>query len=377
MKRRILHVIDAVDEGGAEVVLYHVIRKLKHRFDFGVAVLGAFGKLSSAYNSLEIPIYNYSSRRWNPLTLLKLIKTIRYENYDLLHCWLYKSSILGPLAAMWMNRRSIIHDQSDVYPQPLIKMYFPNPLVRFIYLSIYRYVVKVPDRIIVLTPDTCQAYKKYYSVCSERIIILPNMIDPCQFTLQKDYGILKKELGIPADTQLVSMIARLHPQKDWYTFLQVAEHVQKEFGRKCLFLIIGLGPEESKLRDYVESHRIHNVMFLGYRKDIPHVLHNSDIFLFTSTHEPFGIVILEAMACGCPVVSTRSSGPVSIVENGVDGLLSDVGDIQGLTSHTVRLLKDKEFARKLTQNARQKITGKYNLELFSARIERIYEEILG
>lgn len=377
MKRRILHVIDAIDEGGAEVILYHIIRKLKHRFDFGVAVLGTFGKLSNAYTSLEIPIYKYGSRRWNPLTILKLIKTIRYGNYDLLHCWLYKSSILGPLAARWKNRRSIIHDQSDVYPQPLMKMYFPNPLVRFFYLSIYRYMVKISDGIIVLTPDTCQSYKKHYSVCPERIIILPNMIDTSQFTLQKDCGALKKELGVPADAQLVSMIARLHPQKGWNTFLQVAQQVQKEFGRTCLFLIIGLGPEEKKLRDYVESHRIQNVVFMGYRKDIPYLLHNSDIFLLTSTHEPFGIVILEAMACGCPVVSTRSSGPASIVEDGVDGLLSDTGDVQGLTNHILRLLKDKAFAHKLTQNARQKITDNYNLELFSSRVESIYEKISG
>jgi glycosyltransferase involved in cell wall biosynthesis len=377
MKRRILHVIDAIDEGGAEVVLYQIISKLKHRFDFGVAVLGKFGKLSDSYTSLEIPIYKYGSRRWNPLTLLKLIKTIRYGNYDLLHCWLYKSSILGPLATRWKNRKSIIHDQSDVYPQPLIKMYFPNPLVRFMYLSIYRSIVKIPDRIIVLTPDTCQSYMKHYSVCPEKITILPNMIDSHQFSSQEDSGAFKKELGIPAETKLVSMIARLHPQKDWYTFLQVAQQVQKEFGKTCLFLIIGLGPEEKKLRDYVETHRIQNVMFLGYREDVPHLLHSSDIFILTSTHEPFGIVILEAMACGCPVVSTRSSGPVSIVEDGVDGLLSAVGDVQGLTNHIVRLLKDKECAQKLAHNARKKVTEKYNVDFFSSRVESIYEDILG
>jgi len=377
MKRRILHVIDAIDEGGAEVVLYQIISKLKHRFDFGVAVLGKFGKLSDSYTSLEIPIYKYGSRRWNPLTLLKLMKTIHQGNYDLIHCHLYKSSIIGPIASLCSSCRSILHDHGDIYPQPLMKMYFPNPLVRFIYLSIYRYFVKIPDRIIVLTPDTYQSYMKHYSVCPEKIAILPNMIDTCQFSSQEDSGALKKELGVPAETKLVSMIARLHPQKDWNTFLQVAQQVQKEFGRTCLFLIIGLGPEESKLRDYVESHGIQNVMFLGYRKDIPNVLHNSDIFLLTSTHEPFGIVILEAMACGCPVVSTRSSGPASIVEDGVDGLLSEVGDVQGLTNHILRLLKDEEFAHKLTQNARQKTADKYNLELFSSRVGNIYEGILG
>lgn len=377
MKRRILHVIDAIDGGGAEVILYHIISKLNRRFDFGVAVLGKFGKLSDAYTALEIPVYKYGNRRWSPLTILKLIKTIHQGNYDLLHCHLYKSSIIGPIATLYSNTRSILHDHCDIYPQPLMKMYFPNPLVRFVYMSIYRYMVKISNKIIVLTPDTCQSYKEHYAVCPERIIILPNMIDANQFSLQKDGGVLKKELGVPAETQLVSMISRLHPQKDWYTFLQVAQQVQKKFGKTCLFLIIGLGPEEKKLRDYVESHRIQNVMFLGYRKDIPHVLHNSDIFLLTSIHEPFGIVVLEAMACGCPVVSTRSSGPASIVESGVDGLLAEVGDVQALTNHILRLLKDKELAHKLTQNARQKITDDYNLELFSSQVESIYEAILG
>jgi len=61
----------------------------------------------------------------------------------------------------------------------------------------------------------------------------------------------------------------------------------------------------------------------------------------------------------------------------VDGLLSEVGDVQGLTNHIIRLLKDEAFAHKLTSNARQKTADKYSLELFSSRVERIYEEILG
>ena len=117
--------------------------------------------------------------------------------------------------------------------------------------------------------------------------------------------------------------------------------------------------------------------FLGYRQDVSNLLHNSDIFLLTSTHEPLGIVILEAMACGCPVVSTHSSGPAAIVEDGVDGLLAEVGDVQGLTNHIARLLRDEEFAHKLTRNARQKITDNYSLELFTSRIESIYGEMLG
>ena len=172
------------------------------------------------------------------------------------------------------------------------------------------------------------------------------------------------------------MVARLDPQKDWITFLETARLVQEQMDQCCGFLVVGSGPEEQRLQDYAAARNIGRVFFLNHRGDVPSLLHQADVFLLTSRREPFGIVVLEAMAAGCPVVATRSDGPNTILTDGVDGLLADVGDVQGLANHVIALLQDDGFARKLVQTARKTVANHYSLEVVSTRMANIYREVL-
>jgi glycosyltransferase involved in cell wall biosynthesis len=172
------------------------------------------------------------------------------------------------------------------------------------------------------------------------------------------------------------MVARLDPQKDWITFLETARLVQEQMDQCCAFLVVGSGAEEQRLRDYAAARNIGHVFFLHHRGDIPSLLHQADVFLLTSRREPFGIVVLEAMAAGCPVVATRSGGPDSILTHGVDGLLADVGDVQGLTNHITSLLQDDGLGRKIVEAARRTVANRYSLEAVSARMADIYREVL-
>lgn len=379
-QQRVLHVIDHTGDGGAQIVIRDLVRVLKDRFTFGVAVLGRSDRFSDDYEALGIPVYKLGDRygRWSPSPIMALIDLIRRERYDLIHTQLFKSNILGTIAANLTRRKTILHDQVGMYPQSL-QHYFSNGLVKSSYLAAYRYALRRSDRAIVLTPGTLRAYTQYYRVASQKIVVMPNAVDTQHFSpLSGVLGpaSLHAELGLPAETRLIVMIGRLEPEKDWWTFLDVARRV-REAGVSCAFLIVGGGSEEQRLREYVRDRHLDHVRFLGYRSRVIELLHQADVFLMTSRREPFGIVVVEAMAAGCPVVATRSGGPDSILTDGVDGLLAGVADGPGLANGVIRLLQDDALRSRIVQCARRTAVEHYSLEAIAERVAAVYAETLS
>ena len=133
MKRqpRVLHVIDHTGDGGAQIVIRDLVRVLKDRFTFGVAVLGRSDHFSDDYEALGIPFYKLGDRygKWNPAPIAALTNLIRREHFDLVHTQLFKSNILGTIAAQITGRKTILHDQVGMYPQSL-QHYFSSNLVK-------------------------------------------------------------------------------------------------------------------------------------------------------------------------------------------------------------------------------------------------------
>jgi glycosyltransferase involved in cell wall biosynthesis len=378
---RVLHVVDHTGDGGAQIVIRDLIRVLRDRFTFGVAILGRSDRFSDDYEALGVPVYKLGGRygRWNPSPMLALMDVIRQKDYDLIHTQLLKSNILGTLAANLTGRKIILHDHIGIYPQSLSN-YFSNSLVRSSYLKAYRYALTSCKRVIVLTPATQEVYAQYYSVAAQKIAVVPNGVDLQRFRpLPEDElsHVVRDELGLPAATRLVLMIGRLEPEKDWWTFLEVAQRVRQLTSVPCAFLIVGAGSEEQRMRDYVHDHHLDNVHYLGYRDDIVDLLRQADIFLLTSRREAFGLVVVEAMAAGCAVVATQSGGPEAILTDGVDGLLAGVGDAPTLADGVTRLLQDDMLRERLAKCAQRTAAEHYSLETIAARIAAIYSEVLS
>jgi glycosyltransferase involved in cell wall biosynthesis len=381
MKHHILHVIDHTGGGGAQVVVQYILGALKHKFSFSVAVLGRAGEFSQTYKESGIPVFELGDRgsRWSPFSLVSLLNVIDEREPDLIHTHLYKSHIMGAVAARRKGSKAILHDHAGIYPQSLRHL-FPSAVLRYTYLLAYRGALKQYDRILVLTSNDMKFYRQAYSSSHHKVMVLPNAVDLGDFgaTIEQPVGkSIHQELGLPNETKLVMMIGRLDRQKDWPTFLRTAPLIQQRVDKYCAFLVVGSGAQEQNLRDYVAVHKVQGVFFLDYRRDVASLLHQADVFILTSRREPFGIVVLEAMAAGCPVVATRSGGPESIINHGLNGLLADVGDVDALANHVTRLLQDSALRRKLIRHGRETVSDQYKLETVSARLAKIYDEVLA
>lgn len=379
MRPKILHVIDHTEEGGAQVVVRQLIENLGKEFAFSVAVLGRSGRFSEVYERLGVRVVEigHGRNRWNLFSIIELVHIIRSGGYDLVHTHLLKSNILGIFAARWAGRKVLLHDHSSVSPQ-LMKFYFRSPPLRYIYLLLHRFSLHICHRVIVLTPAAKTFSHVNYSVELGKITVVPNGVDFRQLSDQKT-GVTKSVrsvLGLTPDTRLVLMVGRLEPEKDWMTFLKVAQYVPKLTDLKYAFLIVGVGSQEGYLRLFTAENELDNVYFLGYRNDILRLLSFADVFLFTSRFEPFGIVVLEAMMVGCPVVAARSGGPESILTHEFTGLLAEVGDVEALAKEVVRLMQDRQLRCDLTRNAREIVAQSYTIEHFSSCVADIYKQVL-
>lgn len=193
---------------------------------------------------------------------------------------------------------------------------------------------------------------------------------------------VRKELDVAGAEKAVGILGRLQPWKGQHVFLRAAAKVSAR--RDTVFLVIGgaIGgfseSYPSELRALAAKLGLTDrVRFTGHRSDVPRVLSALDVFVHASAAEPFGIVIVEAMAAGVPVIATRGGGVGEIVTDGVDGLLVDFGDDAGLAAAIERMLVDESLAARLVAAARRTVTERFTVRNMADRATEFFEEAAG
>jgi glycosyltransferase involved in cell wall biosynthesis len=192
-------------------------------------------------------------------------------------------------------------------------------------------------------------------------------------------GALRTALGIPADEPLVGIAGRLTPWKGQDFFLRLAQSwCQKNAAGH--FVMIGRVFNEDQafeaaLRQFVrQNHLERRVHFASFRSDMAGVLADLDILVHASTRpEPFGRVIIEAMAAGVPVIAARAGGVPEIITHGIDGLLAEPARLDDYLAQLTTLLASPERRRELAQAGRATVQNRFTL----ARVCREFEQVIN
>ncbi len=178
----------------------------------------------------------------------------------------------------------------------------------------------------------------------------------------------------------IGIVANFAPFKRHEDFLRMAEEMLKQ--RKDLeFWLVGEDTQGSGRRGELEklAQRLgisSRVTFLGHRLDIPQILGQLHLLVVPSQFEPFGRVIIEAMACGRPVIGSNDGGIPEIIEHGKTGYLVEVGDYQGFANAALKLLGSRQGWRAMAESAAISAREKFSLTSHVKTICAIYGEVL-
>ena len=181
------------------------------------------------------------------------------------------------------------------------------------------------------------------------IAVIRDGIDPALLDVAPAH--LRAELGLPNDALLVGVLASLEDHKDHRTLLSAWQSVERAQPSAHL-LLAGDGTLRGELTAMARTLALHNVHFLGFRRDAPAVLRALDVYTLSSKLEGLGSSIIEAQWCGLPVVATSAGGIPELIEHDHTGLLVPVGDVSALAAALLRMLGDAALRQRLGAAAR-------------------------
>ncbi len=238
------------------------------------------------------------------------------------------------------------------------------------------------DRVIALTRKEKEDLTSLYGVPGEKIIVIPPGVDTHRFRPPGDKEKLKRLLGLPHKRPAVFSLGRLDERKGFDLYFHAAATViKKTRGHEPIFVLsAGAGhpdeeEERAKLERLIESLDIGKwVRWLKVLPEETLTLYYgaADVFVLPSRYEPFGIVMLEAMACGLPVVATVFGGPAEVIVNGVDGILVDPTDIDAMAEAILELLSDPEKRKSMGEKARARVVSRYSWTRVVREVWRVY-----
>jgi glycosyltransferase involved in cell wall biosynthesis len=201
-------------------------------------------------------------------------------------------------------------------------------------------------------------------------------IDMARFENSRNTGKMHKEFNLPEKQLIIGNISAIAEQKDYFTFVKTAGLLLQN-GVNAKFFIIGDGPMRAEIEAFVKQHNLtEQIIFTGFRNDVPEILPELDVFLITSQTEGLGTTILDAFACRVPVVATRGGGIPETVKEGETGLLANVHDAAHLAQQVQRVLADQELRQILTEQA-YRFLQHFRKENTARRTLEIYRQVLA
>ena len=207
----------------------------------------------------------------------------------------------------------------------------------------------------------------------KEIEVVPNFIDTKKY--ENLYSNCERELIASNNEKIITHISNIRKVKRVDDVIEIFDRIQKELPAKLV--IVGDGPEKESLENLCKKKGIdEKVLFVGNSHEVDKILCFSDLFILPSEHESFGLVALEAMVCGVPVISSNAGGLPEVNIHGESGYLSNVGNVDEMAKNALKILVNSDthqlFKRKAKENAQR-----FETKLIVPLYEEIYKKSLA
>lgn len=213
-----------------------------------------------------------------------------------------------------------------------------------------------------------------FTVPEERIKVIPNFIDTTVY--RPGLEPCHREALAPEGEKIVMHISNFRAVKRAEDVVSVFAKLTAKLPSRLV--LIGDGPERPRVLMRADELGVRDrVLFLGKHTSVHELLACADLFLLPSASESFGLVALEAMACGAPVVASNVGGLPEVIEHGTTGYMFDIGDIDGMAEAGLRIMGDDKHWRSLSEAGRALAAERFSAERVVPMYERYYEQVLA
>lgn len=360
MKRvNILYLVIGLGIGGTEIQLLELLKKLdREKYNPVVCCIKEKGVLADDIEKMGIRVESLSIRnRFNFLALSRLVRILRREGIDILHTFLFWANILGRLAGRMAQVPIIISGERCI-----------NLRKKKVAILIDKFTSRWTDKIVVISKAIKNTLVEREKISSEKIKVIYNGIDLSNFGVENK----REKDSIPR----VGIVGRLHPDKGHRYFLEAAAQIIKK-EPKIEFLIVGNGPLRKELEALSNELGLSGkVIFAGECRDILKIISSLDILVLSSLEEGLGNVLLEAMACGRPVIATEVGGVPEVVLDGETGILVPPKSPDTLAQATLKLLMNQAMAKEMGRAGRRRVEKYFTIDRMAKETEEVYNNLV-
>jgi len=369
-KTRILYVHHTFREQSYNSQLWEFVKRTdRNRYDIWITCLREGGPYAGRFQELGARVKNFNMGSVLDLRIIyRLISFIKAKKIDIVHTGLLPADIYGRISAKIAGVPFIVSTIHNIDDYRRERKYFPHLIGDRLSMLCNTHIItcaKAVEREIARWPETRHKLMTiYYGIDKER------------FHSAYDTGSLKRELGLDGHHPIIGTVARHFHQKRLDKLIEAASSVLKVHPF-VQFLLVGDGPLSSKLKEMARRRGIsRNIVFTGFRQDIPELLATMDIFVLPSLWEGLPNSIIEAMLAERPVISTNVCGIPEEIDDGITGILIPPGDSDRLAEAIIELLNAPEMWARMGRLGRKKALELFGVERMVENYDRFYSALM-
>jgi len=368
---RILFLVNGFAIGGAEVKLLELVKEIKKRSPQTyypiVCAIGQGGPLQERFEKMNVETYVFPKKhKYDVFLIYKVYQLLKKKRIDILQTNLYYADIIGAYAAKLAGMTKVISWDAMTAPYH----YGIKNLLAYRLASKW-FVVSVAVSNAIKTKIIQERH-----VPADKTTTIHYGVD-LQYFLDTKNQAYRKILGFHSKDIVLGTVARLSEQKGHRYLIDAIKEIVKKY-ENIRVLFIGDGPLRKKLELQVNQLGLDSIIkFLGFRSDVKEILGVLDIFILPSLFEGLPNVVLEAMACGKPVIATNVSGIPEIIVDHQTGILIPPKDSNAIVQAIFQMLENPKKMKMMGKMSRKRVEEEFNLKKQVNSFIELYEKMLS
>jgi glycosyltransferase involved in cell wall biosynthesis len=366
---KVLHIISKLPIGGVENQLLLVLKNYdREKFQPFVCSLSEKGEIGQEIEKIGIKVFalNKLKHTFDYSIIKDICDIIKRERIQIVRTHQYHANFYGRIAAKKSKVPCIVASVHNVYTRD-------KKLHRRI---INRFLARFTDKIIAVSEEVKMDILKYDRISEDKVQVIYNGVDLNAFNESFDKEQIKSKLGINPNVPVIGTVGRLTEQKGHIYLLQAILKLKHKFP-DIKVLIVGDGPLMDELKSYTSSSGLsNNVIFTGFRRDIPALLSIMDIFVFPSLWEGLPNALIEAMASGKAIIASNLPQIKEVLDSDGLGILVPPKDSDSISQSINFLLKNEKIVKKMGNSAKNMACTRFNIENTVKIYEKMFEKIL-